>query len=103
MRDWVMKKNGKLKVGGDVLLGLKRWETLVAKPVEVDTLLDNMAAELSAALAAQTDATKRVVPTDVPAARFTAAQRVTALGFQQKGLVRAPTLEPPNREPRTLD
>ena len=42
-----MKNGGKLKVGGDVLIGLKRWETLVAKPDEVDTLLTNMSEELA--------------------------------------------------------
>ena len=41
MRQWV-NKGGKLKVGGDVLVGLKRWETLVPKTPEVDKLLANM-------------------------------------------------------------
>merc|ERR1719387_2509725 len=35
VRAWV-KGGGKLKVGGDVLVGLKRWETLVPKTPEVD-------------------------------------------------------------------
>ena len=41
VRQWV-NKGGKLKVGGDVLVGLKRWETLVPKTPEVDKLLANM-------------------------------------------------------------
>merc|ERR1719446_1437265 len=50
VRKWV-RNGGKLKVGGDVLVGLKRWETLVAKTPEVDMLLKNMPDELQAALA----------------------------------------------------
>ena len=43
-------KGGKLKVGADVLIGLQKWETLVAKPEKVvDQLLKNMSDELSAA------------------------------------------------------
>ena len=41
MRKWV-NGGGKLKVGGDVLVGLSRWETLVPKTKEVDQLLKNM-------------------------------------------------------------
>lgn len=41
MRKWV-NGGGKLKVGGDVLVGLKRWETLTEKTPEVDQLLKNM-------------------------------------------------------------
>lgn len=48
VRDYV-NNGGKLKVGADVLLGLKSWETLVSKPPEVDKLLQNMAVELQKA------------------------------------------------------
>ena len=41
MRKWVTG-GGKLKVGGDVLVGLSRWETLVPKTKETDQLLKNM-------------------------------------------------------------
>lgn len=41
MRKWV-NGGGKLKVGGDVLVGLSRWETLVPKTKETDQLLKNM-------------------------------------------------------------
>merc|ERR1719401_1650561 len=44
---------GRLKVGGDVIVGLKRWETLVGKTPETDKLLDNMKDELDAALGAK--------------------------------------------------
>ena len=37
-----MNGGGKLKVGGDVLVGLSRWETLTEKTKEVDQLLKNM-------------------------------------------------------------
>merc|ERR1719379_1659691 len=50
VREWV-NGGGKLKVGGDVLVGLKRWETLVPKTSEVDRLLSNMPDELDAAMA----------------------------------------------------
>jgi biotin carboxyl carrier protein len=81
VRSWV-NKGGKLKVGGDVLVGLMRWETLVPKTPEVDKLLENMADELQAALAQQT---MLIGLEDLPA-NFTAAQKHTALGYQQKGL-----------------
>jgi biotin carboxyl carrier protein len=71
-----------LKVGGDVLVGLKRWETLVAKTAEVDKLLSNMPDELEAALAQKG---KLITMADVPDS-FTPAQIHTALGYQQKGL-----------------
>merc|ERR1712032_1226435 len=51
VRAWV-NGGGKLKVGGDVLVGLKRWETLVQKTPEVDKLLENMPDELAAAMGA---------------------------------------------------
>merc|ERR1711957_660686 len=70
------------KVGGDVLVGLKRWETLVPKPPEVDTLLANMKDELEVALA---QSSKSIKPSDLPA-NLTTAQRFVALGFQTKGL-----------------
>ena len=41
-----MNGGGKLKVGGGVLVGLSRWETLVPKTKEVDQLLKNMPEEL---------------------------------------------------------
>ena len=41
VKKWV-NGGGKLKVGGDVLVGLKRWETLGPKTTEVDKLLENM-------------------------------------------------------------
>jgi hypothetical protein len=41
---------GKLKVGAEVLVGLKRWETLLPKPPAVDKLLANMQEELETAL-----------------------------------------------------
>jgi len=81
VRAWV-EKGGKLKVGGDVLVGLKRWETLVAKTPYVDMLLNNMPDELNAALG---QSAKLVNPGDLPKG-FTSAQIHTALGYQQKGL-----------------
>merc|ERR1719387_1368294 len=81
VRKWV-KDGGKLKVGGDVLVGLKRWETLVPKTPEVDKLLANMADELEAALSSNT---KLIGPEDLPD-DFTPAQIHTALGYQAKGL-----------------
>eukprot|EP00439_Symbiodinium_sp_Y106_P030902 s1515_g3.t1 len=81
VRQWV-NKGGKLKVGGDVLVGLKRWETLVPKTPEVDKLLKNMPEELEAALDQKT---KLIGPGDLPA-ELTPAQRHTALGYQVKGL-----------------
>jgi biotin carboxyl carrier protein len=80
VREFV-NKGGKLKVGGDVLVGLKRWETLVPKPPIVDKLLDNMKDELEAAMGALT---KLLGPDDIPA-DYTASQRHTALGYQAKG------------------
>jgi biotin carboxyl carrier protein len=81
VRAWV-NGGGKLKVGGDVLIGLKRWETLVPKTQEVDKLLANMSDELETALAQKS---KRISPGDLPA-EFSARQRHTALGYQAKGL-----------------
>merc|ERR1719480_687843 len=81
VRAWV-KGGGKLKVGGDVLVGLKRWETLVPKTPEADKLLENMQDELQAALGAKT---KQISEADLPET-FTAEQRHNALGYQQKGL-----------------
>jgi biotin carboxyl carrier protein len=80
VRKW-LQNGGKLKVGGDVLLGLKRWETLVAKPPEVDQLLANMPGELESAMK---QGSNKVFPEDLPA-DFTSAQIYTALGYQQKG------------------
>jgi len=81
VRKWV-NSGGKLKVGGDVLVGLKRWETLVSKTAETDKLLANMPDELAAAMAQQS---KLIGPADLPS-HFSASQRHTALGYQQKGL-----------------
>merc|ERR1719213_1198935 len=81
VRKWV-QNGGKLKVGGDVLVGLKRWETLVQKTPEVDMLLKNMPDELEAALG---QGAKLVTPQDLPK-DFTSSQIHTALGYQQKGL-----------------
>lgn len=110
VRAWV-NGGGKLKVGGDVLVGLKRWETLVPKTPEVDKLLSNMPDELAAALAQQG---KLINFEDLPES-FTPAQVHTSLGYQQKGLdfVRlqqkgqdlTPLLTAPHvlhRKPRTL-
>eukprot|EP00929_Paragymnodinium_shiwhaense_P068699 TRINITY_DN345_c0_g2_i1.p1 TRINITY_DN345_c0_g2~~TRINITY_DN345_c0_g2_i1.p1 ORF type:complete len:1318 (+),score=428.78 TRINITY_DN345_c0_g2_i1:451-3954(+) len=81
VKDWV-NKGGKLKVGGDVLVGLKRWETLTQKSPEADKLLANMPDELEAALSSLT---KQVTLEDVPPGS-TPAQIHTALGYQAKGL-----------------
>jgi hypothetical protein len=77
-----VNKGGKLKVGGDVLVGLKRWETLVPKTPEVDKLLENMSGELEAAMG---QGAKLITPDQLPA-DWTSAQVHTALGYQQKGL-----------------
>jgi len=79
VRSWV-KKGGKLKVGGDVLIGLHRWETLVGRPESVDHLLDNMSSELEDAMGSPAG-----LVTSVPD-HFTTAQKYTALGYQGKGL-----------------
>merc|ERR1712176_768404 len=68
VRAWV-EGGGKLKVGGDVLVGLKRWETLVPKTPEADKLLENMADELQAALGQKA---RLIGVSDLPAG-FTAA------------------------------
>merc|ERR1719145_8038 len=81
VKKWV-NGGGKLKVGGDVLVGLKRWETLVPKTPEVDKLLANMPDELEAALGQKA---KLVGPSGLPA-HLTVEQRHNALGYQQKGL-----------------
>merc|ERR1719210_1221684 len=81
VRKWV-NGGGKLKVGGDVLVGLKRWETLVPKTPEADQLLVNMPDELQAALGSKA---KLIGPADLPE-NFTAQQKYNALGYQQKGL-----------------
>merc|ERR1719247_1811123 len=81
VRAWV-NSGGKLKVGGDVLVGLKRWETLCPKTPEVDKLLENMADQLNDALNAKATL---VTPGSLPA-EFGASEIFTALGFQAKGL-----------------
>merc|ERR1719386_243081 len=78
VREWV-RNGGKLKVGGDVLVGLKRWETLVEKTPYVDMLLKNMSGELEGALGAKAGV---IGPADLPA-DFTPAQVHNALGYQQ--------------------
>jgi biotin carboxyl carrier protein len=80
VRAWV-NEGGKLKVGGDVLVGLKRWETLVGKPAEVDMLLANMKDELDAALA---QGAQVIQPSDLPA-DYNVAQRHNILGYQANG------------------
>merc|ERR1719203_2446018 len=81
VRKWV-NGGGKLKVGGDVLVGLERWETLVPKSPEAFKLLENMKDELQAAMG---QSARLIGAADLPA-DFTAAQTYTALGYQQKGL-----------------
>jgi len=81
VKDWV-NTGGKLKVGGDVLVGLKRWETLVPKTPEVDKLLANMSDELEAALGQQS----KLIGVDELPAGLTVEQRHNALGYQAKGL-----------------
>jgi hypothetical protein len=81
VRAWV-NGGGKLKVGGDVLVGLRRWETLVEKTPEVDRLLENMADELQAALGASA----RLVSLEELPGTLSASQVFNALGFQGKGL-----------------
>jgi len=81
VRAWV-NGGGKLKVGGDVLVGLKRWETLVPKTPEVDKLLSNMSDELDSAMA---QGTRLIGPEELPS-NLTVNQRHTALGYQAKGL-----------------
>jgi biotin carboxyl carrier protein len=107
-----VNSGGKLKVGGDVLVGLKRWETLVPKTPEVDKLLENMADQLNDSLNAKaTLVTPESLPKD-----FTAAEIFNALGFQAKGLTfckergkksdLSPLLLAPHvlhREPKTLE
>lgn len=110
VRKWV-NGGGKLKVGGDVLVGLKRWETLVPKTPESDKLLANMSDELESAMGQSS----KLIGIDSLPADFTAAQRHTALGYQRKGLEFAtaqakgtdlsPLLVAPHvlhRQPRTL-
>merc|ERR1719387_136814 len=80
VRAWV-NKGGKIKVGGDVLVGLKRWETLVPKTKEVDKLLDNMKSELDDAMNQKKGL---VTPGDLPK-DFSPEQIHNALGYQQKG------------------
>eukprot|EP01063_Lacrimia_lanifica_P011191 TRINITY_DN17993_c0_g1_i1.p1 TRINITY_DN17993_c0_g1~~TRINITY_DN17993_c0_g1_i1.p1 ORF type:complete len:1588 (+),score=432.64 TRINITY_DN17993_c0_g1_i1:391-4764(+) len=80
VKAWV-HAGGKLQVGGPVLVGLARWETLVPKPPEVDALLRNMHAELAAAQAqCSGEVPLDSVEPNTPEACF------AALGFQQKGV-----------------
>jgi biotin carboxyl carrier protein len=80
VREWV-NKGGKLRVGGDVLVGLQRWETLVPKSPEVDQLLKNMDDELQTALNCVTN---QITMDDLPA-DATPEVIFNSLGFQQKG------------------
>jgi len=80
-------KQNKLKVGGDVILGLHKWETLTAKTPEVDLLLGNMQDELQAAL----DAEKALeagsgftVSEEIKNGQGSAEQRYCEIGFQAK-------------------
>lgn len=77
-----ISEGGKLKVGGEVLVGLERWQTLVDRPLIVNKLLDNMRDELETAL---TMTSSTIDPSDLPQ-HFTPRDKFTALGFQQKGL-----------------
>ena len=71
-----------LKVAGDVLVGLKRWETLVLRTPEVDMLLNFMPDELNAALQLRVSiGGTRGLPQS-----FSSAQVHLALGYQAKGL-----------------
>ena len=81
VREWVAG-GGKLKVGADVLVGLKRWETLVPKPEAVDQLLANMSGELDSAMGQKT---KLIYPQDLPSF-VSNEQKFAMLGFQKKGL-----------------
>merc|ERR1719240_1965992 len=90
VKKWIWK-GGKLKVGGDVLVGFKRWHSLFPKPAEVAKLLANMQEELDTALASTsqlvTDAdigTGKWTP-DWTKAEWTPAQVHTALGYQKTG------------------
>jgi biotin carboxyl carrier protein len=73
---------GKLMVGGDVLVGLQQWQTLVPKPPVVDRLLENMSGDLTVAMSASS---KLIGLDDLPH-YFGARERYTVLGYQQKGL-----------------
>ena len=44
-----------MKVGGDVLIGLECWETLVLEHLEVDKLLNHMSDECNAVLSKGVD------------------------------------------------
>merc|ERR1711953_1618205 len=68
VRKWV-NGGGKLKVGGDVLVGLKRWETLVPKTPESDKLLANTSDELESAMGQSS----KLIGIDSLPADFTAA------------------------------
>ena len=74
-----IQNGGKLNVGGDVLLGIDKWETLVDKPPIINQLLLNMKNELTSAkqMAAQPLQPK---PTDALLNQFIIA------GFQKKGM-----------------
>eukprot|EP00808_Paulinella_micropora_P012538 g26519.t1 len=76
-----IKAGGKLKIGGDVLVGLKRWHTLVAKPSIVDTLLQNMHSELETAMGASSKLLTLADCGEAP----TAEQIYTVLGYQGNG------------------
>ena len=73
-----IQNGGKLKVGGDVLLGLHHWQSLIPKPPIVDTLLSNMSDELSAA---KTSSTSPLTPAE----NASELERFLIAGFQQKG------------------
>ncbi|CAD7974594.1 unnamed protein product [Amoebophrya sp. A120] len=75
-----LKTGGKLKVGGDVLVGLHKWETLVDKPPAVDLLLHNMRSELDTALNPGSNAGFRP-----HFDAFGAEQYYTELGYGKKG------------------
>ena len=74
-----INNGGKLTVGGDVLLGLDKWQTLIPKPPIVDQLLKNMSSEL--------DAAKKVASSPImPKPSDSFEDKILKAGFQQKGL-----------------
>lgn len=74
-----IQSGGKLKVGGDVLLGLSHWQSLIEKPGIVDTLLNNMSDELAVAL----ESSKLPLR---PSKKASELEIFVTAGFQQKGI-----------------
>jgi len=80
VKKWI-DEGRKLKVGGDVLVGLHQWQTLVPRTHAAQKLLENMSVELTAALGQTADL---ITPSDLPD-DFTPTEVHTALAYQQKG------------------